>query len=294
MSAPTFDYDQAFARNLGWVTQEEQHALRGKTVALGGMGGVGGHHLLALARLGIGRFRIADLDHFEMPNFNRQAGAAMSTLGAAKVEVMAQMAKDVNPDARIEVFAGGLTPANLDQFLAGADLYVDGLDYFAFDIRSATFAACSRLGVPAVTAAPLGMGVSCLSFMPGKMSFEEYFRWARCSDAERAVRFLVGFAPTLRINYLVDPSRVDFQRGAGPSTPMACYLCAGVAASQALKILLGRGKIRCAPHGVHFDAYRLRMVRSWLPWGNANPLQRLKIAILHRRFSSKSVEEANP
>ena len=45
-----FAYETAFSRNLGWVTQAEQMALRGKRIAIAGMGGVGGGHLLALAR----------------------------------------------------------------------------------------------------------------------------------------------------------------------------------------------------------------------------------------------------
>ena len=49
----TFDYDAAFARNLGWVTEEEQKTLRQKRIAIAGMGGVGGVHLTTLARLGI-------------------------------------------------------------------------------------------------------------------------------------------------------------------------------------------------------------------------------------------------
>ena len=69
-----FSYHAAFARNLGWVTRAEQDSLRGKRVAIAGMGGVGGVHLLTLARLGIGAFHIADFDTFDIANFNRQAG----------------------------------------------------------------------------------------------------------------------------------------------------------------------------------------------------------------------------
>ncbi|MCG5502231.1 ThiF family adenylyltransferase, partial [Ectothiorhodospira lacustris] len=68
----TFDYSQAFARNLGWLTDTEQALLRTKKVAIAGMGGVGGTHLLTFARLGIAAFHIADLDTFELPNMNRQ------------------------------------------------------------------------------------------------------------------------------------------------------------------------------------------------------------------------------
>ena len=55
-----FAYDLAFDRNIGWLTDWEQLALRQKHVAIAGMGGVGGGHLLTLVRLGIGRFTIAD------------------------------------------------------------------------------------------------------------------------------------------------------------------------------------------------------------------------------------------
>jgi hypothetical protein len=65
---------------------------------------------------------------------------------------------------------------------------------------------------------------------------------------------------------------------------MGCQLCAGVAATEVLKIVLGRGDVMCAPHGMQFDAYRNKMTRTWRPWGNANPLQRLFMMIGRRRF----------
>ena len=49
-----FDYHAAFSRNLGWVTETEQDILRSKRVAIAGLGGVGGSHLLTLTRLGVG------------------------------------------------------------------------------------------------------------------------------------------------------------------------------------------------------------------------------------------------
>jgi hypothetical protein len=51
-----------------------------------------------------------------------------------------------------------------------------------------------------------------------------------------------------------------------------------------LKILLGRGKVPAAPHGLHFDAYRNKLVRTWRPGGNNNPLQRLLLSVARRRF----------
>ena len=286
MTTPTFDYAQAFSRNLGWVTEAEQLRLKNSTVAIGGMGGAGGHHLLAMARMGVGNFRISDYDNFELVNFNRQSGATLATINLSKCDTMAAMVHAINPTAKIEVYRKGLNESVLEEFLKGADVYIDGLDFFAFDIREKTYATCSKLGVPAIIAVPLGMGSAWLSFMPGKMDFNTYFRWDNHHNSEKALLFLAGIAPSLMHRYLADPRHVNLEKGAGPSTSMACYLCAGVAVTEAIKILLRRGKLTYAPHGLHFDAYLGKFRRTWLPMGNANPIQKLRITTLRRILTS--------
>lgn len=282
----TFDYEAAFSRNIGWVTQAEQTVLRSKCVAIAGLGGVGGAHLLTLTRLGIGRFHIADFDTFDIANFNRQAGAMTSSLGRKKCEVLSGMARDINPGITLEVSEEGVTESNIDAFLDGVDVYVDGLDFFAFSARKAVFAACAQKGIPAITVAPLGMGAALLNFLPERMTFEEYFRWDGCDENRMALRFLIGLSPAmLQRGYLVDPSVVDLAARRGPSTAMACELCAGIAATEALKILLRRGPVVAAPHGVHFDAYRNKLSRTWRPGGNRNPVQRLALWIASRQLS---------
>ena len=84
--------------------------------------------------------------------------------------------------------------------------------------------------------------------------------------------------------YLADPSRVNFSERRGPSTGAACQLCAGVTAVEVLKILLGRGKVLCAPWGFQFDAYRNRYVKTWRPGGNRNPLQQIGLFIARRQL----------
>ncbi len=280
-----FAYAEAFSRNIGWVTRQEQESLRRKRVAIAGLGGVGGVHLLTLCRLGISAFSLADFDTFDLVNFNRQAGANLGTLGQGKLDVMARQACDINPEVEIRGFAEGVTAGNLDAFLDGVDLYIDGLDFFAFETRQAVFAACAAKGIPAITAAPLGMGAAVLNFMPGGLSFEEYFRFQDGPVQEQPLRFLLGLAPArLQMGYLVDPTAVDLANQKGPSTILACQLCAGVAATEALKILLGRGPVRAAPRGYHFDAYRNRLALTWRPRGNRNPLQRLFIALARRKL----------
>jgi molybdopterin/thiamine biosynthesis adenylyltransferase len=284
-----FSYREAFDRNLGWTTEAEQEVLRGKRVAIAGLGGVGGAHLLTLSRLGIGRFNLADFDSFEVQNFNRQAGATLHTIGRAKLDVMSEMAGSINPQVEIRAFRDGVHAGNVEQFLDGADLYIDGLDFFVLDVRRLVFDLCAQRGIPAITVAPLGMGAALLAFMPGQMTFEQYFGMGDCSEAEKSARFLVGLTPSmLQLGYLVDPSRVDLAQRRGPSTVMACDLCAGIAGTEALKILLGRGRVFAAPWGIHFDAYKNRLKRTWRPGGNSHPIQRALIALARRRFAAGS------
>lgn len=284
-----FNYHEAFSRNLGWVTEQEQERLRSSRVAIAGMGGVGGFHLLTLARLGVGAFSLADFDTFNLVNFNRQAGASLSSIGRPKLDVMASMASDINPELDLRLFPGGLDEEVLDDFLADVDLFVDGLDFFALDIRQAVFAACAERGIPAITVAPLGMGAALLNFMPGRMTFEDYFGFAQRDPLEKAIRFFVGLAPArLQMGYLVDPSKIDLANHKGPSTAMGCMLCAGVAGTEALKIMLGRGRVYAAPWGVHYDAFKNRLARTWRPGGNdRNPLQQLSLSVARRRLQSK-------
>ena len=280
-----FTYETAFSRNIGWLSHTEQQSLRQKRVAIAGMGGVGGFHLLTLARLGVGKFNIADLDTFELANFNRQAGAGMSTLNRPKVEVLAEMVRDINPESDLAIYPQGVNEANLQAFFQDVDIYVDGLDFFAFDARERVFAYCAQHGIPAVTVAPLGMSAALLNFMPGGMNFEDYFQIAGRPELEKAVRFLVGLAPALlHRHYLVDKTRVDLRARKGPSTIIACQLCAGVAVSEALKILLKRGKVWAAPHGIQFDGYRNKLAHTWRPGGNRNPLNRLAITIARHQL----------
>lgn len=280
-----FDYGSAFSRNIGWVTESEQLRLKNARVAIGGLGGVGGVHLLTLARLGIGKFAIADFDKFDIVNFNRQVGATVSSLGKPKLDVLRDMVRDINPEVDLRLFPDGVNDDNLEDFLTDVDVYVDGLDFFAFDARRKTFAACERKGIPVVTAAPLGLGVALLVFGPGGMPFEEYFGFEGGDEMEMAIRFLVGLSPAmLQRGYVADMSRVNLAERKGPSCIAACQLCAGVAAIETLKLVLGRKGVRLAPLGTQFDAYRMQYALTWRPWGHRNPMQRLMRYLVRRQL----------
>lgn len=280
MELNMFDYNKAFSRNIGWVTEAEQQILRGAKVAIAGAGGVGGVHLLTLSRLGVGKFNIADFDTFEVHNFNRQSGAFMSTIDQEKVRVMERMALDINPEMDITSFDQGVTPENVNEFLDGVDIYVDSLDFFALEARKMVFKRCLEMKIPIVTAAPLGMGSAFLCFMPGKMTYEEYFRFEGKSEQDQYIQFLIGLSPAmLQQKYLVDKSKVDFHAKKGPSTPMAVQLCSGIAGTYVLKILLKRGDLVVAPRGLHFDAYRNKFTKTYRPFGNNGLFARIMFQV---------------
>ena len=290
---PGFDYEKAFSRNIGWVTEIEQLSLRDKRVAIAGLGGVGGLHFLTLARLGIGSFQIAEFDSYEIANFNRQVGATMESLGRPKLDVMREMALAINPTLTIGTFDQGIDESNIDAFLERVDLFIDGFDFFVLDIRARVFRRCRELGIPAITAAPIGFGVAYLLFTPEGMSFDDYFRLEGLSQEEQYINFLIGLTPKApHCHYLVDPTRLDLANKKGPSTGAACQLCAGVVGIEAVKLLLGRGPRRSAPDYQIFDAYQMRWLRGRLPFGNANPLQRFKRRAIEKKMRGAILQAA--
>lgn len=282
-----FSYEEAFSRNLGWVTEAEQRRLREARVCIAGLGGVGGVYMLTMARLGVGRFTVADFDTFSLANFNRQAGATLGAIDRPKLDVMVELALEINPELDIRTYPQGVNEANAAEFLSGCDVYLDGLDFFALDIRQRVFRMCHEMGIPACTVAPLGMGAALLNFLPGGMSFDDYFGFDAGPPEDRPLRFLAGLSPSmLQMGYLADPSRVNLAERRGPSSIIAVQLCSGVAGAQVLKLLLRRGELIAAPWGLHFDAYRNKLKRTWRPGGWRNPLQRALVAIARRRLSS--------
>jgi molybdopterin/thiamine biosynthesis adenylyltransferase len=278
-------YREAFSRHRGLLSEDEQERLRRSRVAIVGMGGVGGAHLVTMARLGIGSFHIADPDRFEVPNFNRQYGATLRNLGRNKAEAMAEEAELINPELRLRVLSEAVTADNIDALLEGVDVVVDGIDFFAIEARRLVFREARRRGIWAVTAGPVGFSAASLTFSPRGMSFDEYFDIHEAMDtADRLVAFIVGLAPRATHLAYLDLTQVDPRTGRGPSAGLACQLCSGVAAAEVLKILLGRSPIYPAPWAFQFDAYRHQLRRVYQWWGNRHPIQRLKRRVLRGRL----------
>jgi len=278
-----FAYETAFSRNVGLISPAEQRALRNSRVAIAGLGGVGGAHATTLARTGLGAFTIADPDCFEWANANRQAGCMASTIGQSKAGVLAGMVRDINPEADIRTLAA-IGPDTIDDFLTGADIVVDGLDFFAVHARILLYREARRRGIPVVAAGPIGTSVIWQVFTPDGMPWEDFFAMDLAEDdLDRWVLFYLGNAPAMLHLPGMDTSTLRLDDRRGPSLALAVQLCAGMAAGEVLKLRLGRGRVYPAPYHMQFDTYTLRYRRLHLRWGLKGPVQRLKFALLRRK-----------
>ena len=121
-----------------------------------GIGGVGSWAAEALARSGVGRLTLVDLDHVAESNFNRQLHALEPTLGQAKVEAMAQRIALINPACDVRCIDDFLTPENVGEII-GTDsqtLVLDAMDQVAAKV--ALIAWCKRHKQTVVTCGAAG------------------------------------------------------------------------------------------------------------------------------------------
>jgi len=286
-------YADFFGRNLGVITEDEQARLRRACVGIAGNGGVGGAYAITLARMGVGAFHLADFDVFEAANFNRQQGATTASLGRPKTEVLREMILAINPEARVTLFEKGITAGSVDAFLQGASLVMDGLDFYALPARRLLFPACEQRGIHIVTSGPIGLTTTLHVFGPGAMPFEEYFDFRSCrTRTEELASFVVGVTPSLLHLGQIDVARVDFAAQRAPSFATAIQLCAGLASTEAMRILLGRGTPFLAPHYFQFDPVRLKIAKGRLFLGNRSPLQRFKRRLVLSQLSKMAVQPA--
>jgi hypothetical protein len=282
---PSFDYATAFVRNLGVVTPEEQQKLRRSRVALAGLGGAGGIYAQTLARMGVGRFSLADGDTFETANFNRQMGGLRSTVGCNKARTLEKQIHDINPEALVDVWEENLDKRNIAAFLSGANLVLDGIEAFAVSAHRLLFSQSRERGVPVFFSIPLGFGMAALIFDPRSMTAEEYFDWhIGQNETEQVCNLILGAAPSALYLGHVDLRYMDFDRHVGPSHIGGCLLCAGVMACEATRLLLDRPGVRFVPNYTQFEPYTGRLKRGRLRWGMRGPWLRLKKRILMRRL----------
>jgi tRNA threonylcarbamoyladenosine dehydratase len=124
-------YDELTQRNLGVFTPEEQARIRSLVVVVAGCGALGAPAAHFLTRLGVGELRLADPEEFEASNVNRQFAAYVDTIGENKAEAVAAELRRINPQTVLRTFTDGVRESSIAELLDGADVVVDGIDFFA-------------------------------------------------------------------------------------------------------------------------------------------------------------------
>ena len=122
--------DQRFQRTEILIGKEGTRILATSRVAVFGVGGVGSFVVEALARVGIGSFLLIDFDTVDITNVNRQIPALSDTVGKAKVKVMADRVRQINPQAVVNTLQIFCTAENIAPMIAAEklDYIVDAVD----------------------------------------------------------------------------------------------------------------------------------------------------------------------
>ncbi|MGY4101982.1 ThiF family adenylyltransferase [Nocardia sp. R16R-3T] len=257
-----FDYNIAFQRIGGLLEDGDRDAIRRTSIGIAGLGGCGSNHLLALVRMGFEKFSVADPDRFEMANFNRQAGATMPNLGRSKVDVMVEMALDINPRCVITRFDDGLSDQNVESFAASVDIGINAIDWFRVDLYE-QFHDCLRAqGKPSlVGGVPLSFGASISVISPATPSFSEVFGFVDGdTQAARLTKFVskiasCGFAADYLapgVNSIEDP--VENTRIASVSPGL--YLATALTCTEVFAVVTGRRSPTYAPDVLQVDLVR--------------------------------------
>ena len=155
-----------YARNIPALTREECLLLQSKRVLVVGCGGLGGHIIDQLCRIGVGTLRVCDGDVFEPSNLNRQLLSRVPLLGVSKARAAAEHIAAVNPDVTVEAAEEFMTQQNVHSLIADCDIVLDALDNIPG--RRLLAAACGEAGIPYVYGAIQGWVAQAAISMPGQ------------------------------------------------------------------------------------------------------------------------------
>lgn len=183
--------DARYQRNIPALTERECILLREKKIAVIGCGGLGGHILDQLARIGIGALRVVDGDVFEPSNLNRQLLSGMPLLGVSKAKAASDHISRVNPDVSVEAVECYLTQENAALLLSDCDIAFDALD----NIRSRRIlaAACEKADIPYIYGAVQGWIAQAAVSMPGDHLIDKLYP----EEAEISDNSVLSFTPAL-------------------------------------------------------------------------------------------------
>lgn len=183
--------DGRYARNIPALTGAECEILKQKRILVVGCGGLGGHIIDQLARIGVGFLRVVDGDVFEASNLNRQLLSAVPLLGVSKAKAAADHIARVNPDVTVEAVQTFLTEGNAAEILAGCEIVMDALDNIPS--RRILAAACEKANIPYIYGAIQGWVAQAAISMPGDHLIDTLYP----EEIEITDKSVLSFTPAL-------------------------------------------------------------------------------------------------
>lgn len=140
----------AFLRNSLLIGDEAVEKLKKSSVAVFGVGGVGGFVVEGLARSGIGEITIFDNDTVDETNLNRQIIATTENIGKDKTLEAEKRVKSINPETKVHTHKVFYLPENADEFdLSIYDYIVDAVDTVSAKLE--IIARAKKAGVPVIS-----------------------------------------------------------------------------------------------------------------------------------------------
>ena len=160
------NYEERYSRQikLPQIGEDGQKKLHQASVLIVGMGGLGSPVALYLVAAGIGRFKIADFDHVDESNLQRQVIHHHDNIGQLKAESAAEKLKAINPDVKVETLDYSLDYADFIEQTRDIDLIIDCTDNFPtrFELNQVSL----ETGIPLVSGAAIRWEGQVTSFIP--------------------------------------------------------------------------------------------------------------------------------
>jgi len=207
-SSASPEFPRRFTRTVDLYGGAGFGRIRAAAVTIVGLGGVGSHAALALARSGIGALHLIDFDQVTESSLNRLIVAGAGDVGQLKVAVIARHIEQFCPDTRVRATAEFLRAETSARLLASpCDLVVDAID--SLNPKLALLAECVRRGLPVVSS----MGAAGRRDA-GQVRVDDIAATRGCPLARRVRRLLrlAGVATGVTCVYSIEP-------GAGPLPP---------------------------------------------------------------------------
>ena len=256
-----YEYKEIFSRNIGILTESDQNKLRKCTVAIAGVGGVGGLLAERLIRLGVGQLKITDPGFFEPSNLNRQLFSSTLELDRNKAEIVFSQIKDINPEAKIFWSPTGIKTENdANLFVSDCDVVIDEMDMGLFRESILLQRAARRKGIYYMFTCAYGFGALIAIFDPRGITLEEYNGLSPSVDVDDPEKLRVPFENIVPImpSYITDfDNETIYKMVTGKLPASAISIGAGLAAilaaNETANIILKKRKTVTAPEYTYID-----------------------------------------